>query len=102
MEPFQAIRIPPEAPSEGTKAYLLNRLGAIFRIAEESKWSFLVSWIQKIAQLHFNFGSDSITLVSRIEAPNIPIKDIPATNIVIVHWKQTGIDRFGRDNRSKP
>jgi hypothetical protein len=33
----------------------------------------------------FNFGSDSITLVSRIEAPNIPIKDIPATNIVIVH-----------------
>jgi hypothetical protein len=54
MEPFQAIRIPSEAPSEGTKAYLLNRLGAIFWIAEESKWSFLVSWIQKIAQLHYS------------------------------------------------
>jgi hypothetical protein len=37
MESFQAIRIPPEAPSKGTKENLLNHFGAIFLIAEESK-----------------------------------------------------------------
>jgi hypothetical protein len=37
IELFHPIRIPPEVPSEGEKANLLNRLGANFFMKEWSK-----------------------------------------------------------------
>jgi hypothetical protein len=41
--PFQAMRIPPEAPTEGAKMNLSNLFGAKFLMNEGSKLSFLVS-----------------------------------------------------------
>uniref|UniRef100_A0A0A9B6N7 Uncharacterized protein n=1 Tax=Arundo donax TaxID=35708 RepID=A0A0A9B6N7_ARUDO len=43
MELFHPTRIPPEAPSEGEKAYLSNLFGANFFKNECSKLSFFVS-----------------------------------------------------------
>jgi hypothetical protein len=50
IESFQPIRIPPDAPIEGTKANLENLLGAIFFRNEQSMLSLLVSYKQNTEQ----------------------------------------------------
>lgn len=59
MELFQTVRMPPEAPLEGTKANLSNRLVQQVLINARSINGFLISWTQTIEKPLVEIASET-------------------------------------------
>ena len=84
-EPFQAIKMPPEAPIEGRKAKLFNVGGQIFFKNCKSKNSFLVSWKHTISQEVAATVSYGIPFPSGIHAPDLPTQHTPISKTACTH-----------------
>jgi hypothetical protein len=72
-ELFQPTRMPPEVPSDDTKAYLLNLLGANVLTEEGSKCCLLVSCKQNMAQVVSSILALTALHLPSEFTPNVPI-----------------------------